>query len=426
MSWFSELTGKAGAFLDKMDQAAASSLHEAGIATPSKSASVRETPDTSTSVFVKGVGSTPYEPTTTASTSSYQSLNSPKERGAAVAQVLVGSASGSAQLTSTPKSAGAIKPAVSTSGIGGTTAAKSERRKMTTDDSIFEFLNAPNTTTSGGSSSSSSSTSISGVGKKAGKQRAKQSPSSSRPHSAGSQGSIEEKPRPISTTPVRKQPPVQEGTWRTDSPFSFPSSRAEGSAKDSPDTVAVVEEGKNEPKETKAASKEKETVDGNAIQENTSPDRNSPPPTAEVSPDDQKSEGAVGGGSLEAKLEELRKKEAELEEWRQKVSSLNLENKLLKREVSSLNEEMSTATSRMEEATNSKDHYESKIHALREQASRSDHMIRQLRSQEEDLQALMVARDSQIEVLRTQLSAVDKALDEANEKLALSKKEQER
>ena len=99
MSWFSELTGKAGAFLDKMDQAAATSLKEAGIATPSRSASAVMEPHTTSSstTAARGVGGTPYEPTTT-----YQALNSPKERGVAVAQVLVGSASGSAQLTSTP------------------------------------------------------------------------------------------------------------------------------------------------------------------------------------------------------------------------------------------------------------------------------------------------------------------------------------
>ena len=409
MSWLSELTGKAGAFLDKMDQAAASSLQEAGISTPSKS--VKDTglqlggkePDTSVG---RGVGGTPYEPTTT-----YQSLNSSKERGAAVAQVLVGSASGSAQLTSTPKPPAVIsqtKPSMSAGSVGGMMAGKSERRKQTTDDSIFEFLNTPNVGGGGG-------------GNKGGKQRPKQSPSSSRPHSAASQSSSEEKPRPVSTTPVQKQPPVQEGTW-TEASYSVPSSRAESRAKDDPDLVE-----KDEPKETEAVEGEKEMVDGNTGEEkSSSDDQNFPLAAAETVPDSPKTGekgevvGEEGGVVREASHE------AELEEWKQKVSNLNLENKLLKREVSSLNEEMSTAMSRMEGITSSKDHYESEIHALREQASRLDHMIRQLRSQEEDLQASMVARDSQIEVLRTQLSVTDKALNEANEKIAISRREQER
>ena len=118
--------------------------------------------------------------------------------------------------------------------------------------------------------------------------------------------------------------------------------------------------------------------------------------------------------------------QAELEEWKQKVSNLKLENKLMKREVNSLNEELSSLMLKVKEGSNSKAQYEGEMQTLREQVSRADHTLRQLRSHEEDLQASVEARDSQIEVLRTQLSAADRALSEANERVALSKREHER
>ena len=111
---------------------------------------------------------------------------------------------------------------------------------------------------------------------------------------------------------------------------------------------------------------------------------------------------------------------------KQKISNFELENKLMKREVNALNEELSSVMSRLNETSQSTAHYESEIHALREQASRSDHVIRQLRSHEEDLQATVEARDSQIQVLRTQLEAADKAVQDSKEDLSRSRKEQER
>lgn len=87
----------------------------------------------------------------------------------------------------------------------------------------------------------------------------------------------------------------------------------------------------------------------------------------------------------------------------QKVSNLELENKLLKREVASLNDELGAVMGRVHEVKESVARYESEIGSLREQATRADHMIRQLRSHEEDLQAALEARDSQIQVTLPQL-----------------------
>ena len=82
----------------------------------------------------------------------------------------------------------------------------------------------------------------------------------------------------------------------------------------------------------------------------------------------------------------------------QKVSSLELENKLLKREVSSLNDELNTLLERVREAEEREAAHRGESEGLREQTSRSAGVMWQLQSHHEDLQAAMEARDSQIQV----------------------------
>lgn len=375
MSWFKEFTGKAGALLDKMDQAAATSLQEVGIATPPKGGSnISKEPGGSRQEMSgdlrisggggSGVSGVPYEPTT------FQSLNSPSQRGAAVAQVLIGSSTSSTQLTSTPRNR-PMSPATYSSGSG-----KSERKGLDTDDSIFEFLNAPN------------------VGRKSSTHRVM--PTSSRPSSAKS-GSTNGESSSHQVSPSVAQEQLEEGMQIPLT--SIPDEK--GEKKD----VAICEGGREMEKT--------EEVDGEA-------EILAAAQTKEVASSQDEQLAGVGGVAGETS------QGAELEAWKQKVSNLELENRLIKREVNALNEELSGVMQRHNEAADVKVHYQSEMQALREQASRADHMIRQLRSHEEDLQASVVARDSQIEVLRNQLSAGDRALAEAKEKLVLSKKEQDR
>lgn len=110
--------------------------------------------------------------------------------------------------------------------------------------------------------------------------------------------------------------------------------------------------------------------------------------------EDSKPQGAPESGTLLPQTLE----QPQVMALQQKVSNLELENKLLKREVASLNDELGLMMGRVRDAGESVSQYESEISALREHASRSDHMIRQMRSQEEDLQAGIEARDSQIQV----------------------------
>lgn len=116
----------------------------------------------------------------------------------------------------------------------------------------------------------------------------------------------------------------------------------------------------------------------------------------------------------------------ELDSLKQTISNYKLENKLLKREINSLNEELVSIMSKLSGQEEKEAVYESEIHALREQASRTDHMIRQLRSHDEDLQASLEARDSQIGVLRARLSEADRKVEEQQKQLAGADSEKER
>ena len=383
MSWFKEITGKAGALLDKMDQAAATSLQEVGIATPPKGASSSSRQEMETSRdprTLSGGGSSvagvPYEPTT------FQSQSSPSQRGAAVAQVLIGSGSSSSQLTNTPRNR-PMSPATRTS-----TGGKSERTSTETDDSIFEFLNAPSAVT--GSKKTSTHNRV-----------VPYTPTSSRPSSArsggssnnGESGSHQVSPS-ISTQPEEQAKAVGLQTVPLTS---------------MPDEVKDAEGG-----EKGREGGETEGVDGEAAE--------SPAVLQTMEEPSSKDERGAEVGGVAKEMTQG----AELEEWKQKVSNLELENRLMKREVNALNEELSGVMQRQNETANIKARYENEMQALREQASKGDHVIRQLRSHEEDLQASVMARDSQIEVLRNQLAAGDRALVEAKEKLVFSKKEQDR
>lgn len=81
-----------------------------------------------------------------------------------------------------------------------------------------------------------------------------------------------------------------------------------------------------------------------------------------------------------------------------KVSDLELENKLLKREVSSLNDELETVLERVREAEESVAVHRRDTESLREQVTAADHVIRQLRSHDEDIQTTLQARETQIQV----------------------------
>ena len=88
---------------------------------------------------------------------------------------------------------------------------------------------------------------------------------------------------------------------------------------------------------------------------------------------------------------------------------------MLKREVSSLNDELNTLLERVREAEEREAAQRGEMEGLREQAGRSTGVIRQLQSHHEDLQAAMDARDSQIQVWKEEHGR-DKGEEEVRER----------
>lgn len=101
---------------------------------------------------------------------------------------------------------------------------------------------------------------------------------------------------------------------------------------------------------------------------------------------------------------------AQDEQLSQVVSSLSLENQLLRNEVASLNQEMASLVQRakvtQEELTQSR----SRAEKWNTEQSRSDRAVRELRAQVDDLTQTVSARDAQLAVLRVRLDEADQLL----------------
>lgn len=426
MSWLSGMAGKAEAFLNQMDQAASVSLQEVGIKTPQKSSGKMDsypTPQASTVL--------PYEPTAHTSTTKQE---------AGVAQFLVGSASATShlinqlsspstptQFTSTPKHT-PLSPTHPTSTY--------KTKEKVTNDDLFEFLNSPSKP-KGAPHIPRAKAQISGL-----KQLSNKSVSQ-----------LSDIPR-IQSSPILLQPsvtaPHKEGAGDPVNEMEMQGSNV--------DSKSNVENGRSKTwttsidasKDSDSPKHEHSTSNSNLVFEEvdnfqtvlaeaTHPLERSDPGSEPTSNTEQL---MVVRDNLELETEaDTLKKDAEgmteprsdfsllqteAVQLKQTVSNYELENKLLKREVTSLNEELESVINKLTSHEEGANHHESEVHALREQASRTDHMIRQLRSHNEDLQASVEARDSQIQVLRTRLSEADVTVESQQRKVETLTSEKER
>lgn len=105
-------------------------------------------------------------------------------------------------------------------------------------------------------------------------------------------------------------------------------------------------------------------------------------------------------------------------ELQQKVSSLELENKLLKNEVASLNQEMATVLQRSKDSQNEAEFMRKKLEGNQRTQSQSDQMVRELQSRESDLMEALQAKDSQLGVLRIRLEEADKQIESKQKSIA--------
>ncbi len=138
MSWFSELAGRAEALLDKMDQAAATSLHGAG-GTPAKESKPFTTPPGPAPGHVDVTsepGLLPYEPRAQPPSAKPEA---PPSFHAVVRSTGSGSHPVSKLRTTTPPTGKVSPPEHPTS----TTWGSKTSQGGATDDSLFEFLNSP-------------------------------------------------------------------------------------------------------------------------------------------------------------------------------------------------------------------------------------------------------------------------------------------
>lgn len=455
-SWFSELAGKAEAFLDRVDQATASTLQDAGIVknTPrsnpppahARSALSSSTNDPSALSGTAVAQSLSYEPTAAAARRS----SIEKSQGATVAQILVGSASESpllsksksgrplsSTLSSTASSEHSRKDPSTTSvdsGMTRTTSVPSISSKTGlksrgvveggSDDMLFEFLNTP-------SSSSKIRTA------KTLRSTPKIKPSSGASSNFDPQ-QLSSLPGPL-LSPVKAQPSVgsletgNEGArsqWDVSEIMTKKdASQEEISGKGKGDTNSAATTGAK-PEETDGTT-EVRVSPSNLQSESGDTEPLKSEKSAELLSSDVSESQPIPSDDHSDGLSQPQKNNTdqtlliEVNSLRQKVSNLELENKLLKREIGSLNDEMGTLITRLNESSDSTSHYEREIQSLREQVSQSDHVIRQLRSHDDDLQALLEARDQQIGVLRAQLAEGDRTAEQLRVHVSAAQREKE-
>ncbi|XP_013084244.2 golgin subfamily A member 5-like isoform X1 [Biomphalaria glabrata] len=108
------------------------------------------------------------------------------------------------------------------------------------------------------------------------------------------------------------------------------------------------------------------------------------------------------------------------------LSSLELENRLLRNEVASLNDEMASVITRAKDAETELKRAKEKLKAQLNSASMHDQLVRELQSRELDLTEALKAKDAQLAVLRVRLEEADKRLLSKEKTLEEVKLERER
>lgn len=108
------------------------------------------------------------------------------------------------------------------------------------------------------------------------------------------------------------------------------------------------------------------------------------------------------------------------------ISNLELENKLLRKEVASLNEEMVSVVQRAKEAERRVNEIERQLQRNQVQLSASEEIARQLRMKEDDFAEALNAKDSQLAVLRVRVQEADQELENKRKQIEEHQLERER
>ncbi|XP_064601011.1 golgin subfamily A member 5-like [Liolophura sinensis] len=108
------------------------------------------------------------------------------------------------------------------------------------------------------------------------------------------------------------------------------------------------------------------------------------------------------------------------------VSSLELENRLLRSEIASLNVEMAAVIKRAKDSQDEVNKLRLSLDQYNNSASRTDQIIRELQARENDLTQAMTAKDSQLAVLRVRLEESDQEMKVKEHEIQSLKVERER
>jgi chromosome segregation ATPase len=111
---------------------------------------------------------------------------------------------------------------------------------------------------------------------------------------------------------------------------------------------------------------------------------------------------------------------------KEQLSNLELENRLLKREVSSLNQELTNVTDRARQAEKGLSEARKQMESSRRVSSESDRLVKDLQGRHDDLIQTLSARDSQIAVLRVKLQEADEKSSSNQQKIESLRVENER
>ncbi|XP_061598959.1 golgin subfamily A member 5 [Cololabis saira] len=362
MSWFTELAGKAEDFLNKVDQGAATALTH----NQGRTSSFSSPYDGDDAVYDAAA----YKAEPAAGRDPYLSSHD--------APSFITAAAGNIKRSNATLLAGTANVHSAASGSGGNGASnaaksssgfvrprKSEEEEVD-DDMLFDFLNSSDPPLSSGRDSRRE---VKAAAAPTPELQSPTPPPSTTPHAVPSAPST---------------PPSTRGVSRASSMSSLSAhsmkTSEESSAKEqTPDTPESSDSGLAPPQDSSR----------------TEPSRTEPPPPA----------GEPQGHVL---------------------SSLRLENQLLRSEVASLNQEMAAVIQRAKDLQHELNQARLRADRWNSEQSQSDRSLRELRSQVDDLTEALSAKDGQLAVLKIRLDEADQLLRSRSTALEEAQKEKSR
>lgn len=362
MSWFSAVTGKAEDFLNRLDKTAADALHS------------DDNPLSQKPQLGQHSSRAPILPDTSGPQALYSSKPlSPSQSVPVNLHNFKEDVDKSSSYVSGPVNNASLKTAKapqSSSLSSGKTA-----KKKDSDEALFDFLNSKDASDNG---------------------KKRRTPISSRHHS------------------------------RQSSTSSIVSSSSKG-PKSEPQLVAQVESTltANTPATTLGVGTQVQT--GSAVGE-SEPQADDSPTNSHMSADidvltDALKESPLGSDQSVPESDHM---EGSADQKDRKLSSLELENRLLRNEVASLNQEMASAIKRAKNSESDLLRTKEKLTTQANSVSIHDQLVRELQAREQDLTEALNAKDSQLAVLRVRLEEADRRISSKEKSLEEIRIERER